>query len=32
VDFTKAELDGAVQKRDEEFLNRLKQLYWDKEG
>lgn len=31
VDFSKAELDGAVQKRDQEFLNRLKQLYWDKE-
>jgi 3-hydroxybutyryl-CoA dehydrogenase len=32
VDFSKAELDGAIQKRDEEFLNRLKQLYWQKEG
>ena len=32
VDFSKAELDGAIQKRDQEFLNRLKQLYWDKEG
>ena len=31
VDFSKAELDGAVQKRDREFLNRLKQLYWGKE-
>jgi 3-hydroxybutyryl-CoA dehydrogenase len=31
VDFSKAELDGAIQKRDREFLNRLKQLYWDKE-
>ena len=31
VDFSKAELDAAVQKRDREFLNRLKQLYWDKE-
>lgn len=31
VDFSKAELDGAVQKRDQEFLNRLKQLYWDKQ-
>jgi 3-hydroxybutyryl-CoA dehydrogenase len=30
VDFSKAELDGAIQKRDQEFLNRLKNLYWDK--
>jgi 3-hydroxybutyryl-CoA dehydrogenase len=30
VDFSKAELDGAIQKRDQEFLNRLKHLYWDK--
>jgi len=30
VDFSKAELDGVIQKRDQEFLNRLKHLYWDK--
>jgi 3-hydroxybutyryl-CoA dehydrogenase len=30
VDFSKAELDGAIKKRDQEFLNRLKNLYWDK--
>jgi len=30
VDFSKTELDGAIQKRDQEFLNRLKRLYWDK--
>ncbi|NVM25851.1 MAG: 3-hydroxyacyl-CoA dehydrogenase family protein [Desulfobacterales bacterium] len=30
VDFSKAELDGAIQRRDQEFLNRLKHLYWDK--
>lgn len=30
LDFSKAELDGAIQKRDREFLNRLKHLYWDK--
>ena len=30
VDFSKTELDGAIQKRDQEFLNRLKHLYWDK--
>jgi 3-hydroxybutyryl-CoA dehydrogenase len=28
VDFSKEELDEAIQKRDKEFLNRLKQLYW----
>jgi 3-hydroxyacyl-CoA dehydrogenase len=28
LDFSKAELDEAVQKRDEEFLKRLKSLYW----
>jgi 3-hydroxyacyl-CoA dehydrogenase len=27
-DFSKAALDEAVRKRDEEFLRRLKQLYW----
>jgi 3-hydroxybutyryl-CoA dehydrogenase len=32
VDFSKSELDAAVQKRDQEFLNRLKNLYWGKEG
>ena len=31
IDFSKAELDGAIQRRDQEFLNRLKHLYWDKE-
>ena len=30
TDFSKAELDGVIQKRDQEFLNRLKHLYWDK--
>ena len=30
IDFSKAELDGAIQKRDQEFLHRLKHLYWDK--
>ncbi len=29
-DFSKAELDEAIQKRDQEFLHRLKHLYWDK--
>ncbi len=28
-DFSKAELDEAIQKRDQEFLHRLKHLYWD---
>ena len=28
VDFSKADLDGAIQKRDQEFLNRLKHLYY----
>jgi len=28
VDFSKGELDEAVRKRDEEFLKRLKALYW----
>lgn len=28
VDFSKEELDAAIQKRDAEFLNRLRQLYW----
>lgn len=31
VDFSKAELDGAVKRRDQEFLDRLKRLYWKKE-
>ncbi|MBI5968346.1 MAG: 3-hydroxyacyl-CoA dehydrogenase family protein [Deltaproteobacteria bacterium] len=30
LDFSQAELDEAVKKRDEEFLKRLKSLYWDK--
>jgi 3-hydroxybutyryl-CoA dehydrogenase len=30
IDFSKAELDGAIQERDQEFLHRLKHLYWDK--
>jgi 3-hydroxybutyryl-CoA dehydrogenase len=29
LDFSKAELDDAVRKRDEEFLKRLKALYWN---
>jgi 3-hydroxybutyryl-CoA dehydrogenase len=29
LDFSKAELDEAVRKRDTEFLLRLKALYWD---
>lgn len=29
-DFSKAELDEDVRKRDEEFLKRLKELYWDR--
>jgi len=28
LDFSKAELDQAVQRRDKEFLKRLKDLYW----
>lgn len=28
VDFSKADLDEAVQRRDKEFLRRLKELYW----
>lgn len=28
VDFSKAELDEAVRRRDKEFLKRLKELYW----
>jgi 3-hydroxybutyryl-CoA dehydrogenase len=31
VDFAKAELDEVIQKRDREFLNRLKTLYWNLE-
>jgi len=31
VDFSKAELDEVIQKRDREFLNRLKALYWKPE-
>jgi 3-hydroxybutyryl-CoA dehydrogenase len=30
LDFSKEELDEAVRKRDEEFLKRLKALYWDR--
>jgi 3-hydroxybutyryl-CoA dehydrogenase len=30
IDLSKAELDGAIQERDQEFLHRLKHLYWDK--
>jgi 3-hydroxyacyl-CoA dehydrogenase len=30
LDFSKAELDEAVRKRDEDFLKRLKTLYWQK--
>jgi len=30
-DFSKAELDEAIQKRDQEFLHRLKHLYWGKD-
>jgi 3-hydroxybutyryl-CoA dehydrogenase len=29
VDFSQAGLDEAIQKRDQEFLNRLKSLYWE---
>jgi len=28
-DFSKAEIDEAIQKRDQELLHRLKHLYWD---
>jgi len=28
LDFSKGELDETVKKRDEEFLKRLKALYW----
>ncbi len=31
ADFSKEELDEVVQKRDREFLERLKNLYWGKE-
>ncbi len=31
VDFSKADLDEVIQKRDREFLNRLKALYWKPE-
>jgi len=30
-DFSKKELDGAIENRDREFLQRLKTLYWGKE-
>jgi 3-hydroxybutyryl-CoA dehydrogenase len=29
VDFSQEDLDRAIQKRDREFLNRLKNLYWN---
>jgi 3-hydroxybutyryl-CoA dehydrogenase len=29
VDFSQAGLDEVIQKRDQEFLNRLKSLYWE---
>jgi 3-hydroxybutyryl-CoA dehydrogenase len=29
VDFSQTGLDKAIQKRDQEFLNRLKSLYWE---
>ena len=29
VDFSQAGLDEAIKKRDQEFLNRLKSLYWE---
>ena len=32
VDFSKGALDEVIQKRDREFLNRLKTLYWNQEG
>lgn len=32
TDFSKAELDEVVQKRDREFLERLKNLYWSKKA
>jgi 3-hydroxybutyryl-CoA dehydrogenase len=31
LDFNKDELDEVVRRRDEEFLSRLKNLYWDKD-
>ena len=30
IDFSEPELDGAIPERDQEFLHRLKHLYWDK--
>jgi 3-hydroxyacyl-CoA dehydrogenase len=30
VDFSKAELDEVVKRRDRELLKRLKDLYWNK--
>jgi 3-hydroxybutyryl-CoA dehydrogenase len=32
ADFSKKELDGVIQNRDREFLQRLKTLYWNKES
>jgi 3-hydroxybutyryl-CoA dehydrogenase len=31
LDFSEGGLDKVIQKRDQEFLNRLKHLYWDRE-
>ncbi len=32
IDFSKTDLDQAIQKRDREFLNRLNSLYWKTEA
>lgn len=32
MDFSKGELEGVIKKRDREFLNRLKNLYWKAEN
>jgi 3-hydroxyacyl-CoA dehydrogenase len=32
ADFSKKELDGVIKNRDQEFLQRLKTLYWNKEN
>jgi len=31
MDFSKGELEGVIEKRDGEFLNRLRNLYWKTE-
>ena len=31
VDFSRGDFDEVIKKRDQEFLNRLKQLYWETE-